>query len=196
MSFFPTGFDFRSDTVVAFRLVEVDTPHGVFRFLMGADGCFTDVHGREWWGSQLITAEGAGFGLGGTAKASSLSLGFYVDPADPSDLIAELRALGSDYVKGRPLRKFLQVFDTPDHAFAPVHPPRQYARAIMDHITFGIEQDTRAVITLHLENEFRVRGGARARVLNTSGHSEQVGAPNPSYEFIPTDPRRRRPFLG
>lgn len=196
MSFWPAGFDYRAAAACKMDLVEMDTPDGTFRFILGADGVFTDVSGNTWVGSTLISSEGLGFGLGGTAKASSMTLRYFADPAMEADLIAEVRALGSDYVRGYALRRYAQPFQSPEEMFAPVYPPRLFATMIMDHLSFHEPDGLTRMITLHMESVFKVRGGATGRVYNTTDHSDQLGASNPSYEYIPTEPRTERPFVG
>lgn len=196
MSFFPARFDIHAQSLRLMHLVDIDTPDGAFGFIIGADAKFTDVTGKVWWGSQVISAEGLGFGIGGKAKASSLTLSFFDDPANPSGLVDEITALGADYVKGRPLTRYLQVFDTLEQMYAPVHAPRQVARMTMDHIAIRAPDDVVRTISVHLEGAFRVRNGARRLVYNTADHARQIGSANPSYEFIPTEPRTERSLLG
>lgn len=195
MSYFPEGYDFRAPVQRLMHLVNVNTPDGDFGFIIGADGRFTDVNGKDWWGSQLVQADGLGFGLNGTAKGSSVSLSFFEDPGEPSTLIDDIKTLGAAYVKGRPLTRYVQVFDSVDQMYAPVHAPLQVSRMIMDHVTIEAPNDITRIIRLNLEGEFRVRNGARRLVYNTTDHARQLGAANPSYEFIPTEPRVEKSLL-
>ena len=196
MSFFPEGFDPRDPIAGLLHLVEMDTPDGPARFLLHSDGVFTDVNGKAWMGAQLVSDEAVGFGLGGTAKASTLTLNYVEDPADPSDLIAEIRALGVDYVKGYELRFYVQPLASVEEIYAPTWAPQQKAAMIMNHLTWNVPDALNRSITLHLEGAFRVRGGARRLVYNTSDHARQLGTANPSYEFMPTDPRQEEMFAG
>lgn len=196
MSFFPAGYDYRAPSQRLLHLADIDTPDGSFGFILGADGKFTDVNGKVWWGSRLIQGDGVGFGLNGTAKASSVTLSFFQDPVDPSTLVEEILVLGSAYVKGRPLRRYLQVFDDLSQMYAPVHPPIQVRQLIMDHISVEAPNDVTRTIRLHLESAFRVRNGAQGFVYNTTDHARQLGTANPSYEYVPTDPRQEKSLLG
>lgn len=195
MTFFPAGFDRNGRAVSLFHLVDIDTPDGVFGFLLGANGVFTDVTGKKWYGTTLIAADGLGFGLAGTAKASSFTLSYFQDPTSPDDLITNLRALGSDYIKGRTVRRFIQVFENEAQKYAPVHAPQQFSEMTADHIVIEAPQPLERRITLVVEGLFKVRGGAQWLVYNATDHSRQLGYANPSYELIPTDPREEEAFL-
>lgn len=196
MSFFPNGYDFRAQSQRLLHLANVNTPDGDYGFILGADGKFTDIDGKTWWGSRLVQADALGFGLNGTAKASSVSLSFFEDPVDPSDLVTQITELGSAYVKGRAFTRYLQVFDSVEQMYAPVHAPSQVTQLTMDHITIEAPDDVVRVIRLHMESPFRVRNGARRLVYNTTDHSRQLGEDNPSYEFIPTEPRQEKSIIG
>lgn len=196
MSFFPSGYDYRAPSQRLLHLINVNTPDGDFGFIIGADGKFTDIDGKVWWGSQLIQAEGMGFGLNGTAQSSSVSLSFFEDPVEPSTLITDVLEMGADYVKGRPLTRYLQVFDDAAQMYAPVHAPRQVAQMIMDHVTIEASSDITRVIRINLEGIFRVRNSARRLAYNTTDHARQLGEANPSYEYIPTEPRQEKSLLG
>lgn len=194
MSFFPEGYDPRDPVGGLLHLVEADTPDGTHRFLLHTEGVFTDTSGNQWVGSEMVRDEALGFGIGGTAKASSMTLGFIEDPADDFDLIGKLRELGADYVKGYALRRYVQPIGAIAELYAPSFAPLQVAEEVMDHLTFNAPDALNRSITLHLEGAFRVRGGAARRVYNTTDHARQLGAPNPSYEFIPTEPREEKVF--
>lgn len=196
MSFFPEGFDTRDRLAAMLHLAEMDTPDGPARFLLHSDGVFTDVDGNAWVGAQLVSDESLGFGLGGTAKASSLTLNFIEDPGDPSGLIEEVRALGVDYVKGYELRFYVQPLASVEEFYAPAWSPIRTATMTMTHLTWNAPDALNRSITLHLEGAFKVRGGARRLVYNTNDHARQLGHANPSYEFVPTDPREEVLFSG
>lgn len=195
MSFFPTGFDFRAPQPRLLRLVNLDTPDGDFGFILGQDGKFTDVNGKVWWGSTLIRSDELGFGLGGVALASSLTLSYFEDPAQPTSLVADLQSLGADYVRGRKATFYLQCFDAMQDLYAPKYAPKAFASLIMDHLSFDAPSALVRTITLHLESSFKVRGGTANLVYNTTDHARQTGSVNPSYEYIPTDPRLEKSLL-
>lgn len=194
MSFFPEGFDPRDPVAGLLHLVEVDTPDGIERFMLFSSGVFHDVNGNAWVGSELVRDEALGFGLGGTAKASAITMSFFDDPMSDDDLIGELRTLGAAYVKGRDLTLFVQPLNSIEEMYAPVFAPQKVATMVMDHLTFDAPNAVMRSITLHLEGAFKVRGGARGLVYNVTDHARQIGVANPSYEFIPTEPREEQVF--
>ena len=93
MSFFPSERYYRGATVGGFHLCEIDTPDGPVRFIIGADGAFTDVNGNTWVGSVLGNVSSLGSAIGGEAPEGSLTLSFFQDPRAP-DLVAQVKALG------------------------------------------------------------------------------------------------------
>ncbi len=196
MSFFPDGFDFTSPTALVFELVNINTSEGDFGFLLGSDGVFTDATGKDWIGSTLFSGEAPGVGLGGVAEAASLSISYADDPENPAEVIDKLRDLGSAYVAGRPVTYFLQCFDYEAQLYAPRYAPIQTATQIARHLSFDAPSAFERSVTLHMESEFAVRGQAKRLVYNTASHARQLGAANPSYEFIPTEARTERSLLG
>jgi len=90
----------------------------------------------------------------------------------------------------------LQVFDSVEQMYAPVHAPIQLSQMIMDHISIEAPNDITRAIRVHLEGVFKVRNGAANLIYNTTDHARQLGVANPSYEHIPTDPRQEKSLLG
>lgn len=185
MSFFPAGFDPRDPHIRLFDLAEIDTPDGPARFMMGADGIFTDINGNQWVGSQLITAGSVEAALGGIAAEGSLTFSFFQDPLAP-DLIAEIKAQGADYVAGRTVRFFIQPISSAEQMYAPAVPPIQWMRRTMRTLTFSAEGAQGRSITVTFEAWTEQRKGSRRIILNTQGHSQLIGEENPSLQFIPT----------
>lgn len=194
MSYFPEGFNCRDDVSGLFHLVQVDTPDGPFRFLLNSEGVFTDTDGNEWLGAALVRDEALGFGLGGTAKASSMHLRMIDDPADPDGLVSQILEIGSDYIKGRSLTRYVQPIGSINEMYAPKYPVQRVSEEVMDYITKEAPDAINRSMTLHLEGAFRVRGGARGLVYNVTDHARQLGTANPSYEFVPTEPREEKIF--
>lgn len=194
MSFWPDGFDPRDPVSVVLQLCNLDTPDGEYGFMLGSDGVFTDVTGKEWVGSTLIGVDSMGFGLDGVSQSATATMAFFEDPQDPSNLVEEIRDLGASYVKGRPATFYVQPLASIEEMYAPRWSPIPVARRIMDHITVNAPDALTRSITLHMENVFKVRGAARRLYYNTEGHQAYLGESNPSLEFVPTEPREERVF--
>jgi len=186
MSNFPEGFDPRADIVIKLDLVLIDTPDGQFGYMVGVDGRFIDTTGRVWWGSQLITAGDLEFSINGTAPTGSLTMSFLQDP-DAPNLIAQVRELGSDYVKGREIIFFEQYLTAHEEFYAPTRPPTEILRRRMRQVLVSADGPQKRQISVTFEGPFENRRTARRLVYNTEDHSTLVGAANPSLGFIPRD---------
>jgi hypothetical protein len=195
MSIFPEEFDPRADVVIVLSLVLVDTPDGAFGFMPGIEGRFVDTTGRIWWGSQLISVGDLQFALNGSAPTGNLSLSFFQDP-DAPNLVAEVRALGADYVAGREIIFFEQYLN--DHAefYAPLWGPTEILRRRMRKVTVSAEGPQQREISVSFEGPFENRRTARRRVYNSEDHSALVGASNPSLNFIPRDVNFKEKLFG
>lgn len=186
MSFFPAGFDPRDPHVYLLDLCEVDTEEAVFRFLIGADGVFRDSLGRDWIGSKLGQVSGLQSAINGVAPAGELSMTFFQDPGE-TDLVAELRALGLDYVHGREIRFYVQPCATLEDVYRPLTPPLRWLTRVMRGLTVSSSgaQDRR--ISVAFEPWSEGRAVSRPIPLNTDGHARLIGEANPSLSQIPTD---------
>lgn len=195
VSVFPEGFDPRAEFVLKLNLALIDTPDGPVGFIIGTDGLFRDTTGREWWGSQLITVGDLEFSIGGSAPSGSITLSFFQLPGAP-DLIAQIQALGPDYLDGREIVFYEQFFN--DHAefHAPVWPPVELIRRRLRGLTMTMEGAQQRTLSVTFESPFDRRKTARRKVYNTVGHAELIGAPNPSLEFIPRDNNRKEKLFG
>lgn len=80
----PDSVDTTSPVFMGFDLVELDTPDGVFRFLLGTDGIFKDVNGVEWIGSTVLAASSLEASIDGRAPAGELTLTYFQDPEAPN----------------------------------------------------------------------------------------------------------------
>ncbi|MBT9387016.1 hypothetical protein KM176_24460 [Pseudooceanicola sp. CBS1P-1] len=195
MSFFPAGFDPRAPAARVLRLANLSTPDGDFGFIVGTEGRFTDVTGKAWVGSTLITAGDTEMSLNGTAPSGSVTLSFLQDP-DAPDLVAQVRALGPDYVAGRAITFWIQPFTTLEEMYVPVFAPCLYATRVMRKISLTASGAQDRAISLSFEGPFEFRKGARRRIYNTTDHGQLLGAANPSLTYIPTDNRRDEKIWG
>lgn len=186
MSTLPAGFGARDAIVAAFDLVQIATPDGPVRLMLGADGVFTDVDGNAWTGSSLIAASQLEAAIDGRAPSGELTLSYFQDPAAP-DLVAQIRSLGADYVRGRALTFYVQPFRTLAEMQAPVFSPVPWLVRTMRTVKFSASGAQDRSISVTFEAQFEDRRSARRIAYNTRGHAALIGAANPSLEFIPTD---------
>jgi len=184
MSIFPEWFDLRADVVFALNLVSVDTPDGVFGFMLGADGIFTDINGMQWFGSQLIRGSDDEYSIGGSAPSGRLTMSFFQDPAAP-DVVAQIRDLGSDYVAGRPLVQYLQPLRSQAEFAAPTVPPVPVMTRTMRQISYRLDEGQGRTIGLTYEGGFETRRQARRMVWNATDHGRLIDADNPSLQYVP-----------
>lgn len=185
MSLFPPDFDLRADTVGILDLVEVDTPQGPGRFLIGVDGIFRDVNGNEWVGSQLVSVGSLKSAIDGIAPEGTATLSFFQDP-NAKNLIAQIRAQGTDYIKGRKITFYVQPLASMAEFYAPKTPPIQWMQRVMKNVAFSAQGALDRSISLTFEAWSEYRRSARRIAMNTEGHAQLTGSPNPSLEFAPT----------
>ena len=186
MSFFPEGFDPRSPVSHALDLVEVDTSDGeTTRFLLGTDGVFVDMLGREWMGSSMASVTGMQSAIDGIAPVGTASLSYFQDPAD-TDLIAKLKSLGLSYIAGREIRFYIQPIALVEDLYRPTTAPILWATRIMRQISYKANGAQDRQISVSFETWAERRGAARRIKMDTEGHAALLGAPNPSLEFKPT----------
>lgn len=185
MTFFPPQFDPRQSVLAALDLVEIDTPDGPARFMIGVDGKFVDVNGNAWWGTQLASVTSLQSAIDGEAPEGSVTLEYFQDPSAPN-LIAQIRALGLGYLNGRPITFYVQPIRSQAEFMAPTVPPIQWLRRTMRTITYSVRGAQDRSITLSFEAWSENRRAARRIQLNTEGHARLIGQPNPSLEWIPT----------
>ncbi|WP_375698596.1 hypothetical protein [Pseudophaeobacter sp. TrK17] len=185
MSFFPEGYDPQGEILGALDLCEMDTPDGPMRFMIGADGVFTDVNGNKWCGTQLASVSSLESALEGRAPEGSITLSYFQDP-EADDLISEVKALGVDYIKGRAIRFFFQPIGSMAELYQPKHPPKQWMQRTMRSLRFSASGAQDRSISLGFEAWTEKRRAAGRLVMNTEGHARLTGAPNPSLKFAPT----------
>lgn len=185
MSFFPDTFDPRDDVAAGLDLVELDTPDGPARFMIGVDGVFTDIDGNKWIGSQLVSVNSLKSAIDGIAPAGSATLSFFQDP-DAANLIQEIRDLGEVYISGRSIRFYVQPITAQGEFYAPTVRPVQWLERVMRGITVSATGALDRSISVSFEAWSEYRKGARRIVLNTEGHARLTGQENPSLEFMPT----------
>ena len=185
MSFFPTGFNPRDLSIGMLDLVNISTPGGEHGFLLGADGAFTDVNGKVWWGSTLFSVTGLQSAIDGIAPEGAITLSYFQDPNAP-DLIDQVRALGLPYLKGRDITFYVQPLASIAEMSAPVWAPIPWLKRTVQSLTFTATGAQDRSITLSFESWAADRAAARRIVLNTEGHAQIIGEANPSLEFMPT----------
>ena len=185
MTFFPEGFDPRGAVVRMMHLCALDTPDGIQRFMLGADGKFTDVTGAHWYGSQLLTMSGFQSAINGIAPAGRIGMAFYEDPGGPS-VIDSIRQYGADYLDGRPIDFYVQPLRSAAEFYAPTLAPVQYGRRPMRTITISLTGPLQREIAVGFEAWSEGRRTARRIALNTAGHAALIGEANVSLEFMPT----------
>lgn len=184
MSVFPEWFDPRAEVLFALNLVSIDTPDGVFGFLLGVDGIFTDVNGLTWYGSQLIRGGDDEYSIAGSAPSGQLTLAFFQDPAAP-DVVAQIRDLGANYVSGRDLVQYVQPLRSQAEFSAPTVPPIPVMTRVMRQIRYRLDEGQGRSIGLSYEGGFETRRQARRMVWNTVDHARLIGEANPSLQFVP-----------
>ncbi|KAF0675066.1 hypothetical protein [Profundibacterium mesophilum] len=181
----PPTWTGREDVAGLLSLVEIDTTSGTVRLIAGQDGIFTDVQGRVWYGSTLLTVPKMQSAINGIAPAGEIALSFIQDPSQP-DLIDQLRALGLEHIDGQGVRFFMQPLGSVAEFSAPVYPPHQYAKRIARRLTFSQSGARERRASVGFESWAAARANARRVVMNTEGHAQLLGAPNPSLEHAPT----------
>lgn len=167
------------------ELVDINTPDGNFGFIVGTDGRFVDINGKVWVGSQLVKAGKIDYSINGTNPEGELSLSFFQDP-DAPDLVNQVRALGVQYIAGRPISFYVQPITDPSDLYSPRLPPELIARRTMRTIRFSADGSQNRQIALTFETVWEFRRAARRLAYNTTDHAKLIGGANPSLEFIPT----------
>lgn len=193
MSFFPASFDPRAEVVGALTLASVDTVDGLFNFMVGTDGVFTDTLGRAWVGSTLIGSSDIEQAINGVAPAGEATLSWFDDPAlrDPeSSVMEQVKALGADYVRGRALTFYVQPLTDFAQFWQPVIAPIPFARYTMQSLVFSFDGPLQRSITLRWEGVFGGRQTARGWYYTTADHAKLIGAANPSLTYMPKDNMR------
>ncbi|WP_372570359.1 hypothetical protein [Ruegeria jejuensis] len=195
MSFFPADYNPRDPVIAALDLCEIDTPDGPARFMVGVDAMFVDVNQNEWWGSQLIGVTSLSAAIDGAAPEGNVTLSYFQDP-NADNLVGQVRELGLDYVKGRPITFYFQPIRSQAEFMKPTTPPIQYMQRTMRTITTSRTGAQDRSISLTFEAWSEQRRAARRIVLNTEGHSKLLGVDNPSLEKMPTTDFEEQKLFG
>lgn len=188
------GFDPRASFLGALNLVEIETPDGDFGFIVGTDGIFTSSTGAIYYGSRLLKMSNLQSAIDGIAPAGSVTLSYFQDPAIP-DMVAQIKALGVDYVAGREIRFLWQPAAAPADLQAPTIPVQRWATRVMRTLTFAERGVRGREITLSFETWAEDRRTARRIRFDQEGHETLLGAANPSLEFRPTTDRQDEPLF-
>lgn len=191
----PAEYDFQAENVGIIELISLDTTVGVCRFLLGDDARFYDVDGNEWLGSKLITVSDVDYSINGNAPSVEFTFSFIQDP-DADDLVARVKALGIDCVKGRDATMYMQYVASFGEIFKPVYPPLVITKRKMQNITYVFDGPQIRAISLTVEGPFALRSKPVGLRYNTADHSRLVGYDNPSLEFMPTNNFDEQPLFG
>jgi hypothetical protein len=193
MSFFPPGFDPRDDVVGLLTLANINTPDGDFGFMLGVDGKFTDVTGKNWWGTVLVDSPDIEMSINGLAPAGQLSLSWFSDPTQigpEAGLIDDVKDLGTDYIRGRSLTFYVQPLTDTNQLWAPVIAPIRFAQVAMQSISFTLSGSFERSLSLSWEGAYVGRNTARGLYYTTTDHARLIGAANPSMTYAPMDGRQ------
>lgn len=175
----------RDDLVAVLDLVNIHTTDGEFGFLLAQDGVFTDVNGKKWYGSTLLTAPKLQSAINGVAPAGEISMSFFQQPSGP-DLIDQILSLGTEYVASLPIEFYFQPIRSQAELYAPVIAPQLQLTRTMRTLTYRATGAEDRSIGVTFEPWSEERRAARRITLNTEGHAKLLGATNPSLEYMPT----------
>ncbi|MCJ8139561.1 hypothetical protein [Falsirhodobacter halotolerans] len=178
--------DSRAEVVAVLPLVEVTTTDGPYRFILGMDGTFTDVANREWLGSSILGGGANEILIGDIAPRGTLSLTFIQDPGLP-DTIAQMKALGVDYIYGLPVKFFVQPLASLEEVGRPTLPPILFMTRRQTGLTFNLDGPAQRSITLTYEGVGANGNQQRRQVYNTADHARLIGRANPSLQYIPQE---------
>lgn len=188
-------FDSRAEVVAVLDLISIDTPDGVFRFIAGTDGIFTDTDGNQWIGSRLINSGDMKASIQGEAPSGSLTLAFVPDPSG-TDLIAEIRDLGTDYVQGREIIFWDQPLLSMDEFYAPSIAPQRTFTRTAGHIEYDLSGPMERKLTLTFEGPFTGRNSAPGWQYTTNDHATLIGEANSSLSLMPTNTYQEQKLFG
>lgn len=195
MPFFPPEFDPSSEVIGLMDLVSIDTEDGLFRFILGVDGVFRDVDGHDWTGCQLFESSDLRASVQGEAPQGTLSMTFIPDPAD-GDLVAQIRTLGTDYIKDREVVFWVQPFNSPEELHAPVLAPLRWLTRRATHVAFDLTGALERRISLNIEGPFTGRNTAPGLQYTVADHARLIGTANSSLRFMPTDTFQEQKLFG
>lgn len=176
----------RDRLVALLDLVNINTADGDFGFISGTDGVFTDVNGKMWYGSTLISVPRLQSAIDGVAPAGSIEMSFVQDPSD-DDVVGQLRDLGLDYIKDRPISFYVQPLRSMEEFYAPTLPPELHTVRTMRTMTLAASGAAERSISVGFEPWTEDRRSARRIAYNTDGHARLTGAANPSLSYMPTE---------
>ena len=186
MSFFPPEFNPRDQVIGVLDLIQIDTPDGVYGFMPGVDGKFTDINGQEYWGGILIAEGALQMAIQGASPEGEIGMTFFSDP-DGAQLIADIRELGLDYVRGRSITFLIQPLTNMAQFYAPVMPPIQIARRTMTRIIYSMSGPIQRQLSVGYEGVFAGRNAGPGLMYTTEDHARLIGTENPSLTYMPRD---------
>lgn len=167
------------------ELVNINTADGDFGFIVGTDGKFRDANGKVWHGSQLISASKLEQSINATAPSGEIGMSFFQDP-DAPDVVSQIKELGVDYVRGRPIKFYTQPITDPADIMNPKLPPDLIMTRTMRNLRYSADGPQNRKISVTFESVWENRRRSRRLVYNTTDHAKLIGSTNPSLEFIPT----------
>lgn len=195
MSFWPSGYDPRAEVIGYIRLVSIDAPSGLARFMVGQDGIFTDANGNQWFGSQLLQPSALTLSRDGKAPEASLSLSYFQDP-DAPDLIDQIKESGDDAVRGSIVRFYMQPIGSVEEFTVPVFQPVLRGTRTAAGLRYEAHGDTVRKITLTIEGPLRARVSRRGYVYTVADHAALTGSENPSLRYMPQRDRQTEKLYG
>ncbi len=189
------GYDPRSDFQAQFNMVDINTPDGDFGYLVGTEGRFTDINGKVWHGSTVLSMSSLQSAIGDAAPAGSISLAYFQDPSQP-DLQSQIIAMGPDYLRGRKIEFYWQPFTTMAEMYAPtIAPILEYTR-VMGDLVFNRDGPQGRSITLPFEAWTEGRNYKRRIPFSREGHERLRGVTDPSLTYRPTDSLEEEKLFG
>jgi len=176
----------RDRLVGKLELVNINTTDGDFGFIAGTDGEFTDINGKVWTGSALISVPRLQSAIDGVAPAGSIEMSFIQDPSR-DDVVSQLRDLGVACIRDRAISFYIQPIRTMEEFYAPVLAPELHTTRTMRTMSLSGAGAAERRITIGFEPWTEDRRSAKRIALNTEGHAKLTGTANPSLSFMPTE---------
>ncbi len=189
------GWNPRDDVLGVLELVNIHTPDGEFGFLLAQDGVFTDINGKQWWGSTLLNAPRLQSAINGVAPAGEISMTFFQPPGGPN-LVDQILTLGVEYVDGYPIEFYFQPIQSMAELYAPTIAPQLQLTRTMRTLTIRATGAEDRSLAVSFEPWTEERRSARRIGLNTEGHATLLGRSNPSLEWMPTEDFEEEKLFG
>ncbi|MEM6500104.1 MAG: hypothetical protein AAF709_25780, partial [Pseudomonadota bacterium] len=157
-----------------FDLVKINTSSESVHLMLGRDGVFQDINGVKWYGSTLLSVPRLQSAINGVAPEGEIVLNFFQDPTQP-DLVAEIKAQGDDYLRGRTIEFYVQRFSSLEEQIAPVIAPFLYLTRTMRQVTTRLGGAMDRTISVSFEGWTEDRASASRVTLDQRGHEQLIG---------------------